>query len=376
MATHNTYPKGITLKASGTYSVAVMVKGVRKSGTASTLAEAVDLREALIVAIKTGKEVPKFYSRARQAWTLAEAAQETYKRVWSKLKGNRSVVYAKGIAKYFGPKIRIDEIWGDSLVEDGRADVSMVDDFCTYCSEDRGNSGSTINRKLSALSVMVATALEYGKGGALKSVPKMPRWPEGEHRVRYLSYDEEDLILGHMQNLGKIDHKEATVLLIETGLRPSELWNLEARDVDMSFDDGRGALTVWYSKTNRARTVPLTLRTRQIIKNRMAAYPTGKLFPDMNQDRYRHVWDRVKSIMGLGDDEQFIPYVCRHTCCSRLVQKGNELVHVKEWMGHSVIATTTRYAHLAPQSLIKASLEDRTTPQWSANLRPKATYDD
>ncbi len=64
MAKHNALPKGITLKINGSFAVAVMVKGVRKSGTASTLAEAVSLREALVASIKTGKEVPKFRTKA------------------------------------------------------------------------------------------------------------------------------------------------------------------------------------------------------------------------------------------------------------------------------------------------------------------------
>lgn len=368
MAKRNDLPKGITLKINGSFAVAVMVKGVRKSGTASTLAEAVSLREALVASIKTGKEVPKFRTKA-ESWTLAEAAQETQRRVWSKLKGNKSHIYANGIAKFFGPKTRIDAIWGESLVEDGRADMSMVEEFCVHCSEERGNTGSTINRKLSALSVMVTTAIEHGRSGLLKYTPKMPRWPEGEHRIRYLSYEEEDLILGHMGVLGYQDHKDATVLLIETGLRPSELWKLEARDINTAFDGGKGALTVWSSKTKRPRTIPLTSRAKQVILNRLPDRQSAPLFPGMTQDKYRRGWEKVRTLMGLGNDEQFIPYVCRHTCCSRLVQKGIPLPQVKEWMGHTVIETTMRYAHLAPQSLIQAAaaLEDRTAPRWSAD---------
>jgi len=368
MAKNNALPKGIALKLNGMFSVACMVKGVRKSGTAKTLDEAVALREALIESIKTGKGVPKVRPKVA-AWTLEEAAQATQKHVWSKLKGNKSHVYAAGIAKFFGPKVRIDAIWGESLIEDGRAEMSMVEEFCNHCADDRGNTGSTINRKLSALSVMVQTALAHGKAGLLKYVPKMPRWPEGEHRIRYLSYEEEDLILGHMGVLGYQDYKDATVLLIETGLRPSELWKLEARDINTAFDGGKGALTVWSSKTKRPRTIPLTSRAKQVILNRLSDRLSGPLFPGMTQDKYRRAWEKVKTLMGLGNDEQFIPYVCRHTCCSRLVQKGIPLPHVKEWMGHTVIETTMRYAHLAPQSLIQAAaaLEDRTAPRWSAD---------
>lgn len=46
---------------------------------------------------------------------------------------------------------------------------------------------------------------------------------------------------------------------------------------------------------------------------RVEANPTGKLFPDINQDSYRRVWNRVKHLMGLDNDDQFVPYVPRHT---------------------------------------------------------------
>ncbi|WP_417908558.1 tyrosine-type recombinase/integrase, partial [Candidatus Electronema sp. PJ] len=39
---------------------------------------------------------------------------------------------------------------------------------------------------------------------------------------------------------------------------------------------------------------------------------------------------------------------CRHTCASWLVQAGVPLITVKEILGHSTIALTERYSHLAP----------------------------
>ena len=59
--------------------------------------------------------------------------------------------------------------------------------------------------------------------------------------------------------------------------------------------------------------------------------------------------------MQLDRDTQFIPHALRHTCASRLVQRGVSLLVVKEWMGHKSIVTTQRYSHLAAQNLFDAA---------------------
>tara|TARA_B100002051_G_C16305114_1_gene424807 strand:- start:134 stop:418 length:285 start_codon:yes stop_codon:yes gene_type:complete len=66
---------------------------------------------------------------------------------------------------------------------------------------------------------------------------------------------------------------------------------------------------------------------------------------------YRDRWDRLRIILKL-DDAPW--HTLRHTTASRLVQKGVQLVVVKEIMGHKSIATTMRYAHLQPANLVDA----------------------
>ena len=69
------------------------------------------------------------------------------------------------------------------------------------------------------------------------------------------------------------------------------------------------------------------------------------------QDQVNHHWDHIRSIMGLIEDKDFTPHVCRHTCASRLVQGRMDLRRVKDWMGHKSIQTTMRYAHLNAHAL-------------------------
>ena len=55
------------------------------------------------------------------------------------------------------------------------------------------------------------------------------------------------------------------------------------------------------------------------------------------------------------DDKEFIMHALRHTCATRLVNRGIDLYVVKEFLGHSTIQVTERYAHLSPDKLAHAA---------------------
>jgi integrase len=59
--------------------------------------------------------------------------------------------------------------------------------------------------------------------------------------------------------------------------------------------------------------------------------------------------------MGKTDDPQFVPHMLRHTCATRLSQSGVSLPVIKEWLGHTTIQTTIRYAHFNKKDLLSAA---------------------
>ncbi len=83
---------------------------------------------------------------------------------------------------------------------------------------------------------------------------------------------------------------------------------------------------------------------------------------------------------GVVDRKQKITFhSCRHTCASWLVMAGVPLYTVQKILGHSTIAVTERYAHLAPKEFraaanlmekgIAASREKGKTAKKVANVR-------
>ena len=94
----------------------------------------------------------------------------------------------------------------------------------------------------------------------------------------------------------------------------------------------------------------------EVVKRRVKEHPSGRLFPRGDNDWFLHVWDRARDILGFTDDPDMIPYICRHTCISSLVQNGRSIPVIQKWLGHKNIQMTMRHAILAPHNLTDAAL--------------------
>jgi integrase len=97
----------------------------------------------------------------------------------------------------------------------------------------------------------------------------------------------------------------------------------------------------------------MTKRVASVLKRRSE----GNASKPFNLTPYQSdkAWAWAREQMGLKNDTEFIIHALRHTCASRLVNAGVDLYVVKEWLGHSSIQVTERYAHLAPRKLAHAA---------------------
>lgn len=203
----------------------------------------------------------------------------------------------------------------------------------------KGLSQSTINRRLACLSSMLGTALHMGW---IKEKPKLPFGKEEKRERRYLTREEEEAIL---RNLSGTKEWSIVVVAADTGLRISEILSLRWRNVRPD------AVTVEKTKNGRARTVPLTSRVKEVF----AAIPRDREGPflGVSPSETSRKFKKAAMIAGISD-KSVVFHSLRHTCASRLVMAGVDVMRVKEWMGHKSVTTTMIYAHLAPSSLSDA----------------------
>lgn len=325
-------PTGIT-KRRGKLRVSVQQDGKRVTSTATTLREALDSRtvmQAELCIPRTDK-------------TLLDAFKQTVKERWNESE-------CKGFIRLQRDGMKALEFFGKSMPVDqlNRTDITSYAEFI----ENKGNCGATVNRALSPLIVMLRVAYEHGW---VEKLPVYHHKKETKGRVRWLSDDEERRVLGLCREWGRLDHADLIAVLLDTGMRTGEVWALTKRDIDFTHN----LIYIFENKTDHPRSLPMTKRVRDILFARTVT--RNRPFPYDNNWLDR-TWDRIRTVMGLEDDVQFVAYACRHTCATRLLQSNKvTLPELQLWLGHKNINTTMRYAHLCPSALRKGveALEQR-----------------
>ena len=266
-----------------------------------------------------------------KSWTYKIASDQCFEINW---KGEKSEVTNEMNRRIVGD-FMIHK-FGTDEVDLNKITTLIVDDFVIYFRK-KGNSDSTINRKLMCLSKIMKFAHERKK---VVELPKLPLKKEPKGKIRWLTLEEDKLLLKYFDFPWTRDYLDYFIVAIDTGLRTSEMLRLEKSAILEK------RIKVELTKSGEPRKVGLTPRAKRVLERRSRALKDDEKVFMLTKTKLRYRFDVMrKDIPELKDVH---PHVLRHTFCSRLVQLGAPLANVQELMGHEVIETTMRYAHLAP----------------------------
>lgn len=178
-----------------------------------------------------------------------------------------------------------------------------------------------------------------------------------QHIPEVLGYDEVDRLLkqpdvGHW--IGSRD-KAIFEILYASGLRVSEVCNLNIHDVDDSFVKVKG-------KGGKERIVPVGKAAIDAIDAYLANFrkdtETEKaLFLSKNGKRIDRmtIWKQIKLYAKqAGIHKEISPHTLRHSFATHLLENGADLRVIQEMLGHANIGTTDRYTHISQRHLTDA----------------------
>ena len=266
--------------------------------------------------------------------TLSEATRVVYKR---RKNGTKSATNF-----LIGMKHNIKAL-GDLPVN--KITRPMVNKMMDILKAEHKNSNAVVNQKMGYLRVVLQEMEEDGFIEMIK-FPK-PR-PTKNSKVHYLTKQMEDELLNYFQDNNYLEAKDIVICLIDLGCRVNELLGLEKRFVD--WDNNQ--INFNERKNDKAVAVPMTNRVQKIYKkNYWYDFPEFEKLFNLNYSELNAIWQKARKDLGYADKKFYTIHLCRHTCASRLVQRGVPILLVKDWLGHEDIENTMIYAHLAPKAL-------------------------
>ncbi|OAN98261.1 hypothetical protein A8B75_19825 [Sphingomonadales bacterium EhC05] len=182
-------------------------------------------------------------------------------------------------------------------------------------------------------------------------VQDVPRLKFNNARTRYLTAEEAKLLLMACDCSSNQLLKPIVHLLLLTGARKSELLMAEWKHIDLEKRTWHLPMT----KNGKSRHVPLSHAAVAIMKKLPRHEGCSYLLPDSRTLKplkdFKTSWQKARKEAGL---EDVCVHTLRHTAASWLIGNGADIYITGKILGHSSVASTTRYAHVANDSLLSA----------------------
>jgi integrase/recombinase XerD len=245
-------------------------------------------------------------------------------------------------------------------------DAPIVMDFLAYLETERGNSPSTRNTRLAAITSFMRF-VEYRVPAMLEQsrrVLAIPTKKTAVPLVKHLSMTEMQAILDapDLQTRAGIRDRAMLHLCFAAGLRVAELLTLPLTAVTFHPTPvvrvlGKGrrerALPLWNQTADDLRAwcaVRGEVRVPELFLNAQGKVMTREGFAYVLRKYVRSAAHRCPSLEG----KAVSPHVLRHTCAMMILQATGDLRKVSLWLGHADMQTTEVYLRADPTDKLEA----------------------
>ena len=258
--------------------------------------------------------------------------------------------YKNDILEYF------DYLNRESL-KYNKVEYSDLRFYLMYLKEEKFDSNSSIDRKLSALrgfynylaSNSIVSNNVFSLVNGLKKDKKLPR---------YFEYNELEELFNVPDIRTSLGQRDRLILeiLYATGLRVGELVNVKISDIDLS----RKVILV-LGKGNKEREVTygeycdeilrlyLSDGYRKFNKNNELYLFLNNNGEKITERGIRYVLDQIIKKTSL--NKSISPHVLRHSFATHLLNEGCDLLTVQKLLGHESISATQIYTHVSTDRL-------------------------
>ncbi|MFO7563975.1 MAG: tyrosine-type recombinase/integrase [Enhygromyxa sp.] len=311
---------------------------------------------------------------AKKIPTLAEFAEEflDYQKTLNKASGValKQKMLRLHLLPAFG-KLRLDQI------DERKVDAYKVKKLEHVTPRGKTMDPQTINLHLKLLGRMLRVARKWK---LITELPDIGMLKARKPNFDFLDFEETKLFLAYAAEHEPRWHPYV-VVAVRTGLRVGEMLALRWRE-DIDLDRGRLRVQQAYShtdgfttpKNDKARELPLTWDACEALRVQRSRVTGELVFPSedgsvLSSHVTNYALRKIGERSGL---RRIHNHVLRHTFASHAVMRGVPMRQVQEWMGHSSIVVTMRYAHLAEGLGDELIQRLAPSPQHGAQPRRRA----
>ena len=232
----------------------------------------------------------------------------------------------------------------------------QVENYLHYMT-NKGKSLSSVARALASLKSFYHYMVRVG---AVKEEPTKNTAPIRSERKlpQILTGEEVELFLEQPQCVDAKGFRDRAMLelLYATGIRVSELINLDVSDLNLQAGllhcsgRGRERIIPLYSGAVKALTDYVQDVRPQLVLNPQET----SLFVNMDGERMSRqgFWKIVKHYQETAQiDKEITPHTLRHSFAAHLLENGADLHSIQEMLGHADISSTQIYSHMVKQKL-------------------------
>ena len=222
----------------------------------------------------------------------------------------------------------------------------------------KNNSTTTIARKLTALRGLFLYGIKNGiiEQNPLKDIqnPKIKRKiPET------LSLESYEKIIKLLSDKGEEKNNLTRISILEllygSGLRVSELCDLNIGDIDLISKSIKVK-----GKGSKERYVPIGTKSIAALEKYLGSLQSlSKELPLFLAKNGKRIYPRIiqkyvkEEIQKVSDISKKSPHILRHSAATHMLDRGADLLGVKEILGHENLSTTQIYTHVSIERLKK-----------------------
>ena len=242
---------------------------------------------------------------------------------------------------------------GNDIVSSGQADIEEYSRYLNGC----GKSLASVTRAIAALKsfygyLLTTGSVDYNPVKGITSVKQEKKLPQ------ILTSKEVELFLAQPECTDAKGYRDRAMLelLYATGIRVSELINLNVENINLS------ASFLRCTGKGKERIIPLYPAAVRAVGEYMNRVRTQlledpeepALFVNMTGERMSRqgFWKTIKHYQDkAGINKEITPHTLRHSFAAHLLENGADLRSIQEMLGHADISSTQVYAQLVNQKI-------------------------